>query len=155
MADGTVVTEGFAKALTNYAARVHSLAEPSSDAQFWTKPYPYGNSMGHLVLHLTGNLNYYLGARLAATGYMRDREREFTESARPPKARVLAAFDESVATALQVIRSQTPLAWGEPYEAQHIQPHLETRFDIVLNCVSHLHHHVGQLIYLQKELLRS
>jgi hypothetical protein len=37
-------------------------------------------SAGHLPLHLTGNLNYYIGAQIAATGYVRDRDREFTES---------------------------------------------------------------------------
>ena len=45
--------------------RVRELAAPLTQKQFWTKPYPYGNSFGHLVLHLTGNLNYYIGAQIA------------------------------------------------------------------------------------------
>ena len=56
---------------------MHRLAEGLSDVQFWARPYPYGNSMGHLVLHLTGNLNFYIGREMAGTGYVRDREREF------------------------------------------------------------------------------
>jgi len=40
------------------------VVDPLSNEQFWPKPYPYGNSIGHLVLHLTGNLNYYIGARV-------------------------------------------------------------------------------------------
>ena len=58
-------------------ARIRELAAPLSNEQFWQKPYPYGNSFGHLVLHLTGNLNYYIGAQIANTGYVRDRPREF------------------------------------------------------------------------------
>jgi hypothetical protein len=57
---------------TANAARVHELAAPLTNSQFWQKPYPYGNSFGHLVLHLTGNLNYYIGAQMAKTGYVRD-----------------------------------------------------------------------------------
>ena len=34
-----------------------------SEEQFWRNPFPYGNDIGHLVLHLTGNLNYYIGAK--------------------------------------------------------------------------------------------
>ena len=47
------------------AARVRELAVPLSEKQFWQKPFSYGNSFGHLVLHLTGNLNYYIGAQIA------------------------------------------------------------------------------------------
>ena len=49
-------------------ARVRDLAASVAEKQFWTKPYAYGNSFGHLVLHLTGNLNYYIGAQIANTG---------------------------------------------------------------------------------------
>ena len=52
---------------------VLQMAEPLSDEQFWSKPFAFGNSFGHLVLHLTGNLNYYIGAEIAKTGYVRDR----------------------------------------------------------------------------------
>jgi hypothetical protein len=36
------------------AGWVRDLAAPLSEEQFWTKPFPFGNSFGHLVLHLTG-----------------------------------------------------------------------------------------------------
>ena len=63
---------------TKLAGVVHELATPLSDEQFWVKPFPFGNSFGHLVLHLTGNLNYYIGAQIAGTGYVRDGPLEFT-----------------------------------------------------------------------------
>ena len=69
---------------------VRELAGPLSDGEFWGKPVDPGNSVGHLVLHLTGNLNYFVGAQLGGTGYVRDREREFTETQLPSKAEALA-----------------------------------------------------------------
>jgi hypothetical protein len=74
---------------TANAARVRELAAPLTDAQFWRKPFPYGNSFGHLVLHLTGNLNYYIGAQIAKTGYVRDRAREFNNPDPSPKNEAL------------------------------------------------------------------
>ena len=63
-------------------AKLHKWVEPLSDEQFWKNPFSlHGNDVGHLVLHLTGNLNYYIGAKIAASGYVRDRDREFAEAA--------------------------------------------------------------------------
>ncbi len=36
------------------------------------------NSAGNLCLHLVGNLNAHIGAELGKTGYMRNRELEFS-----------------------------------------------------------------------------
>src|SRR5882762_10002508 len=82
------------------AGVVRELAAPLSEEQFWAKPFAFGNSFGHLVLHLTGNLNYYIGAQIAGTGYVRDRDREFTEAARPSKDEVMKRFDEAAAMVL-------------------------------------------------------
>src|SRR5467141_283066 len=95
------VNETVVAGLTAYyeyvAAHLHEWADPLSNEQFWRKPYPYGNSVGHLVLHVTGNLNYYIGARVAGTGYVRDRDREFTDGQPPRKDEALGAFDRTMA----------------------------------------------------------
>src|SRR6516225_12217944 len=77
---------------------VKKLAEPLSEAQLWQRPVEPGNSVGHLILHLTGNLNHFVGAQLGGTGYVRDREREFTEERPPTRADLLARFNDAVAT---------------------------------------------------------
>jgi hypothetical protein len=135
------------------AVRLRELAEPFSDEQFWTKPFPFGNSLGHLVLHLTGNLNYYIGTQIAQTGYVRDRPREFAETARPAKEETLKKFDDAIDVVLQTIRSQSPEDWSRPYTA--LGSDSPDRFDIMLQCASHLDHHIGQMIYLEFELKRD
>jgi hypothetical protein len=85
------------------AGVVHELAAPLSDEQFWAKPFAFGNSFGHLVLHLTGNLNYYIGAQIAGTGYVRDRPLEFSDAARPSKKEVLKKFDDATRRDQQAI----------------------------------------------------
>ena len=73
------IANGLSERYSYLADRVRELAAPLSEEQLWQKPFPFGNSFGHLVLHLTGNLNYYIGAEIAGTGYVRHRDREFTE----------------------------------------------------------------------------
>ena len=147
----TVAAE-FTKYFEQFAARARTLVEPLSDEQFWTRPYPYGNSAGHLLLHITGNLNYYIGAQIAGTGYVRDREREFTDPSRAPKEDVLRSLDEAVAMVIATLRAQTAGDWPSEYAAVGVPD--RTRFGIVLRCAQHFHHHLGQIIYLVKEHTR-
>ena len=94
MTDPTpTIAAAFVKALRDYCDRVHRLAADVPDARFWARPYPYGNSLGHLVLHLTGNLQFYVGRHMAATNYVRDREREFHDPAPPSKGEALRHLD--------------------------------------------------------------
>lgn len=148
------IVDSFTDRYSSLAARVRELAGPLTDEEIWTKPFDFGNSFGHLVLHLTGNLSYYLGAQIGATGYVRDRDREFAESARPSKKEVLQRFDQAVAVVLRTIQAQSPEDWSKPYTAQR-EDGAGNRFNIFLRCATHMHLHVGQMIYLAYELKRE
>jgi len=128
------------------AARVRELAAPLTDERFWRKPFPYGNSFGHLVLHLTGNLNYYIGAQIARTGYVRDRPGEFADPDPPAKEEALRRFDDAVAMAQQTIRAQSPEDWSAEYSGAGANA--RTRLDMIMQCAAHMQHHIGQMIYL-------
>jgi hypothetical protein len=60
------VVDGFTARYVKLSGVARELAGPLSDEEFWTKPFPFGNSFGHLVLHLTGNLSYTSAPRLRA-----------------------------------------------------------------------------------------
>jgi hypothetical protein len=145
------VANGFIHSYRNLTEKVHDLAETLSEEQFWTKPYPYGNSFGHLTLHIIGNLNYYIGTEIAATGYVREREREFNEQAHPSKEDVLRLLDEALEMVIATIEAQTEENWSSHYEAEGALDFVNNRFSIVLRCATHFHHHIGQMIYLEKE----
>jgi len=149
----TVVTE-FAGYYQKVAADLHTWVDPLSQEQFWQKPYPYGNSVGHLVLHLTGNLSYYVGARIAETGYVRNRDREFTETQRLDKNQVLQTFDRTIDMVVATVRAQTSDDWMAAYTGDR-EPEAKNRLAIFLRCAAHAYHHVGQIIYLSRELARQ
>ena len=138
---------------TTHASRIRELAAPLNDAQFWKKPFPFGNSFGHLLLHLTGNLNYYIGAQIANSGYVRDRPREFTEADPPPKEDALKRFDAAVATVVETIRSQSSNDWSRAYSA--VGTPASNRLAIVLVCEDHMQLHIGQMIYIGYEVQRQ
>jgi hypothetical protein len=145
------VAGGFIRSYQDFARRVKTLAGKLSEEQFWKRPYPHGNSFGNLVLHVTGNLNYYIGARIADSGYVRERESEFAEGHTGSQGEVLGKLDEAVATVIETLKAQTEYSWQEEYRAVGVDD-VADRFSIYLRCAAHFHHHVGQMIYLVKEL---
>lgn len=148
----TVASE-LARYFENIGAKLHKWVDPLSNEQFWRNPYSHGNSVGHLLLHLTGNLNYYIGAQIAGTGYIRNRDREFTDADRPAKEQVLGNFDRAIQMVIDAIRKQSPEDWTAAYTAERSTE--RNRFGIVLSCAAHADHHVGQIIYLSRELVSN
>jgi uncharacterized damage-inducible protein DinB len=138
---------------TANAARVRELAAPLTETQFWQKPFLFGNSFGHLVLHLTGNLNYYIGAQIAMTGYVRDRPREFKDPNPPTKDEALKRFDAAVDMVLETIRSHSSEDWLTEYSGAGTDA--KNRLAMVMQCAAHMQHHIGQMIYLGYEWQRQ
>src|SRR5260221_11699242 len=109
--------------------QTHRWVNPLSEEQVWRRPFAHGNSVGHLILHLTGNLNYYIGARVAETGYVRDRDRAFTEPNPIPKDEVFATFERTIAMVVETIRKQRPEDLLKDYSAES-EPEGKARFNI-------------------------
>ena len=151
------LTETIGRDLAEYYEMVrqetHRWVDPLSEEQLWRRPFGQGNSAGHLLLHMTGNLNYYIGARVAATGYVRDRDREFAEPEPKRKAEVLAAFERAIAMVIETIKKQSAEDWTKAYSGER-EPESKERFAIFLRCAGHAYHHVGQLIFLSRELTK-
>jgi hypothetical protein len=125
---------------------IRQTAEALSDAQLWKRPLPESNSVGHLMLHLTGNLNHFVGAQLADTGYVRDREKEFTETAPPPRTAVMNGLDDAVALFDRVVSHLS--------EPQLLEAHPTAKFGTVINTLVHLVGHFalhrGQISYIRR-----
>jgi uncharacterized damage-inducible protein DinB len=148
------IAADFARFYREKAAAIFALLAPLSDKQLWARPFPYGNSIGHLLLHLTGNLNYYIGAQIMGTGYVRDRPLEFSDPTAHPRDRLLRDFDQAIAMVLAALGAQSVNDWSVAYTAKGMEQ-AGDRFYVFLDCASHLDHHTGQIMYLCKELERQ
>jgi hypothetical protein len=153
-----VVQETLAGYYEEIGRRVHEWVDPLTTEQIWARPLAFqrenphdGNSVGHLLLHLTGNLNYYIGAQIAGTGYVRDRRLEFSDTKKKSKEQVLGDFDRTIRMVADTIRKQKANDWTQAYAAER-ELESKDRFTAIFRCAAHAYHHVGQVIYLSKEL---
>ena len=148
------IAKGLIYNYRDFNNRVISLAAPISEEQFWVKPYKYGNSFGNLVLHLVGNMNYYIGTQIAQTGYIRDRSSEFSKILTGQKNETLSELNSTCEMVIQTLTAQHEDDWSKPYSAVGVDD-VKDRFGIFMRCAVHFHHHVGQMIYLSKELTKA
>ena len=147
----TLVAESLSAQFERVRRNVHGLVEPLSNEQLWRRPFPYGNSVGHLLLHLTGNLSYYIGAQIAGSGYVRDRPREFSDTSGRHKDEVLRDFDRAVDMVLATLAAQREADWSAPYRGVGAED-VTDRLSMFVRCAAHADHHTGQMIYLCKQL---
>lgn len=134
------------EALEKLHDEVRSLSEPLTEAEFWSKPLDPGNSVGHLVLHLSGNLNHFVGGQLGGTGYVRDREREFTETQVPSKTEALQRLDDAV----EVFRKVVSGLSGEQLAALHPEARFGTVMSALTHLLAHFALHRGQMSYIAR-----
>jgi uncharacterized damage-inducible protein DinB len=147
-----ITADEFARYFRHLAGRVERAAMAIPEDQLWTKPFSFGNSIGHLVLHLTGNLNHYIGAIIAGTGYVRHREHEFTDPKSYPRDELLASFHQAVDLVVQTLESQDGAGFATPVTEE---TPIQTRFGLFLVCAAHLNNHIGQMSYLVQALQAS
>ncbi|HEX8040049.1 MAG TPA: hypothetical protein VF490_12900 [Chryseosolibacter sp.] len=77
--------------------RVKSEIESYRDERkIWYIEKSINNSAGNLCLHLAGNLNTYIGAVIGKTGYIRNRELEFSQKD-VPRADLIRQIEETIA----------------------------------------------------------
>lgn len=132
-----------------FPAQVRAALASLTDEQLWWRPNEKSNSIGNLVLHLTGSLNHYFNRNLGGLDYTRDRAAEFAERRVLPRAEVLALFDEMVANAERTFDRLTPEALGgpSPEPAMH-----SIVFEDLINAAMHLSTHTGQIVWIAKML---
>jgi hypothetical protein len=120
------------------------LAYPD-DATLWALPAGLPNSTGTLVLHCVGNVRWFIGAQLGASGYVRDREAEFAtrDVSRAELVKLITAAADEVTRALASV-SDEDLAGTYPLEIGGMR--LSTS-RWLHHLASHLAYHLGQVDY--------
>jgi uncharacterized damage-inducible protein DinB len=115
------------------------------EATIWKIEKGISNSTGNLTLHLIGNLNTYIGKELGGTGYVRNRELEFSTKfvKRDLLIEQLNATLEMIKATLSALSNKDLmqeypiLVFTEKTTTEYLLVHLTT----------HLTYHLGQINY--------
>jgi uncharacterized damage-inducible protein DinB len=143
-----VILEALRTRITGvFPQQVRAALAPLSDEQIWSRPNEQSNSVGNLVLHLAGSINYYLNRNHGGLDFTRDRAAEFAERRAIPKAELLATFDAMVANAERTFASLTPERLSAPSPEPTMHAFV---IEDLINVLAHFATHAGQIVWIAK-----
>jgi hypothetical protein len=137
--------------IARYADRVIELIDSLPEEQLWSKGCGIPNSIGSLARHLTGNLNHYFGAGILKNGYVRERDKEFTETGLS-KAKVLADLRAAVNVAKEAVGAIDETQLDRPYRSPCGEEYESLAYHII-RLATHLALHCGQADYAKNCVL--
>ncbi|MEO6883034.1 MAG: DinB superfamily protein [Bacteroidia bacterium] len=116
-----------------------------SENEMWKISGEIKNSGGNLTLHLIGNLNHFIGFALGNTGYIREREKEFSEK-NIPVTKILVDIDNTILMIEKTFFSMTEHDFQKKYPLSTPlkEPSVE---EFMLHLHVHLNYHLGQINY--------
>jgi hypothetical protein len=121
-----------------------------NEHNLWKTQGSVKNSCGNLVLHIVGGLNYLIGATLAHTGYVRDRDQEFIK--KEVDRRVLVAqLEETISMVNKTLRSLGQAEMDAEFPVFFDKPKTTTGY-VLTQLALHLNYHLGQVNYLRRVL---
>lgn len=129
-------------------------AYPDEDS-VWRVGGTTKNSAGTLTLHLVGNLEAYVGAVFGATGYVRDRDREFSERD-VPRGELLERIARCRSHVAAALANVTDEAMAQAYPGDLPGPFAGWSTHRFLTHLSgHFMWHLGQIDYHRRLLVES
>jgi uncharacterized damage-inducible protein DinB len=117
----------------------------ASDADLWRTVPGIANSGGNLVLHLAGNIQYFLGTVLGGTGYVRYRDAEFG-SRDVPRADLLREIDGALAAVQTGLARVNDADLKKPFP-ETVGGVTPTTGAFLAHLAVHLAYHLGQVDY--------
>jgi uncharacterized damage-inducible protein DinB len=122
----------------------------TKEENLWITEKNISNTAGNLCLHISGNLNHFIGKQLGGTDYIRDRALEFSAK-NVAKASLLEGIEETIEMVEETFGKMDPSilnttypieVFGEPVTTGYFLAHLAT----------HLSYHLGQINYHRRLL---
>jgi uncharacterized damage-inducible protein DinB len=116
----------------------------------WITAPGTSNSAGNLTLHLAGNLRHFIGAVLGGTGYVRDRDSEFSTKNMAIKE-LDALLEVTLKEITPVLRQLDPEVLSKEFPKEVGGIKRDTAY-VLLHLAGHLSYHLGQVNYHRRIL---
>lgn len=130
-----------------YPAKIRAAVEAMPADRLWWRPNEQSNSVGNLLLHLSGNVRQWIVSGVGRQPDVRKRNMEFAARGGASAAGMLDGLDATLREADDVLRGLLP---SELLERRSIQGRDTTVMEAVYHVVEHFAGHTGQVIWIAK-----
>ncbi|MEO5562506.1 MAG: DUF1572 family protein [Chitinophagaceae bacterium] len=121
-----------------------------NEKKLWYIEKNIPNSGGNLCLHLVGNLNTYIGGELGKTGYIRNRDLEFSLKG-ISRAELLEKIEQTIIVVQNALDKMTAEKLQQEYPLLVFEKKTTIEF-LLTSLLSHLSYHLGQINYHRRLL---
>lgn len=132
----------------NYFDQLVKEIESTPEENIWKISGDVKNSIGHLCMHLCGNLRHFIGGQLGGSGYVRQREMEFNGEALP-KTVLLALLDQTRKEVFPVLDSIAESDLKKIFPQLFHEKEWTNEY-MLTHMFAHLAYHTGQINYLRR-----
>ena len=120
------------------------------EKNLWLVTKEISNSAGNLCLHIVGNLNTFIGAEFGNTGYVRQRNLEFSLKD-IPRIKLIKQIDETILVVENAIMTLSEVDFQKEYSRRVFEDKMTTEF-FLIHLIAHLSYHLGQINYHRRLL---
>jgi uncharacterized damage-inducible protein DinB len=117
----------------------------SNEADLWIVEKGISNSAGNLCLHLIGNLSHFIGATLGNTGYVRNRDAEFSLK-NIPRETIVAEIEKVIAVVNAALENLTTADLEKDFPLEK-NGRIVSTTHMLIHLLAHLAYHLGQVNY--------
>ena len=124
--------------------RIATCIQSTDQDLLWKSANVSSNSIGHLILHLNGNITQYILSCLGGSTDNRERHAEFDTDEYLEKEIILKNHKNVILQSIQVIKSLNEEQLKKKYKVQGFEM---TGIDILVHVVEHYSYHTGQIAF--------
>ena len=133
--------------LTEYPTKIRAAVEAMPADTVWWRPNEAANSVGNLLLHLSGNVRQWIVSGVGGHPDVRQRNLEFAARGGMTGSAMLDGLDVTLREADEVLRALGP---SELLSRRTIQGRETTVFEAIYHVVEHFSTHTGQIVWIAK-----
>ena len=133
----------------DYLPKIERSLDLLTDEQIWWRANPQSNSIGNLLLHLSGNVRQWIVCGIGGAADHRDRDAEFAQRDTIPRGELLAHLKQTLREADAALAKFDADKLVEPYSIQGCDV---TALAAIFHVVEHFSMHAGQIVYISKHL---
>jgi len=131
------------------AVQLKECVQGLSEEQIWQRSGDNSNSIGNLILHLSGNIRQWIGNGIGGLPDIRERDTEFAARGGRSTAEILSLFEQTITDAINTVQN---LPVERLPERTNPQNRDVSMLEAIYQVVVHLHLHVGQIIFATKQM---
>jgi uncharacterized damage-inducible protein DinB len=137
---------------SDFLPKIERCLEKLNDEDMWWRADSESNSIGNLLLHLTGNVRQWIVSGVGSVPDTRERQAEFDARAGLGRAELLERLRRTLDEVDDVLARLAP---SELLERRRIQDCEVSLLEAIFHVVEHFSMHTGQIILITKMLTQS